>query len=344
MPTTMYGADADELERIAGTLRSAADELDGHAGSVTTTLRSVAWVGGVATRFGANWIGGHRPRIVSTAEYVRVAAARLDRNAAEQRRAGRAVGGTGDAAGAVSTNGGTLGSSSSTAGGESPTLDRLGALLGVLGHGRGVLDALAQHAHVLEGAGVDGLLDILTNDDFVALLSGLDTVIEVGDVLVDLVGDFVEHPDLPFDERVVHALADASTRFGIDRGVEYAANFLVQAATTALLPGLGAALAPFAGQAAGAIADAVIGEIIESVDGATDVVDIAADAAVEVYRTLEDTFGLVIDAAGAVIDVAGDAVDLAGDAAGALVDGGGAVVGTGVDAAIAVVGSLDPFD
>ncbi len=348
MPTTMLGADTDELERIAGTLRSAADELDGHAGSVTSTLRAVAWVGGVATRFGSNWHGGHRPRIASTAQYVRDAAAKLDRNAAEQRQASQ---GAGVAAGPVGppsgpSNGSAPGGSSSSTSGDaaSPALDRLGELLAALGLGRDVLEAVAEHAHIFDGAGVDQLLDILTSDDFVSLLSGLDKVLEVGDVVVDLVSDFVEHPDLPFDERVVHALADAATRFGVDQGIEFAANFLAQAAATALLPGLGAALAPFAGQAAGAIADAVIGEIIDAVDGATDVVDLAADAAVDAYQALSETFGLVLDAAGAVIDVAGDAIDLVGDAAGAAVDAGGAVVDTGVDVVGGVVGAINPFD
>jgi len=347
MPATsidrMSGADAAELERIAGTLRSAADELDGHAGAVTATLRAVAWVGGVATRYGSNWHGGHRPRIASTAQYVRDAAAQLDRNAAEQRRASQGAGGTSPGpAGPHPSNGDARGGASSPPG--SPALDRLGDLLDVLGAGRDLLEGLAQHAHVLDGAGVDRLLDILTNDDFVSLLAGLDEVIGGGDIVVDLVSDFVEHPDLPFDDRVVHALADAATRFGIDEGVEHASNFLAQAATTALLPGLGAVLAPFAGHAAGVIADAVIGEIVDAVDGATDIVDLAADAAVEAYRTLKDTFGLVVDAAGAVIDVAGDAIDLAGDAAGAIADAGGAVVGAGADVVGDVVGSINPFD
>ena len=333
--TTMNGADADQLERIAGTLRSAADELDGHAGSVTATLRSVAWIGGVATRFESNWSGRHRPRIASTAQYVRDAAAQLDRNAAEQRRASltsdRPSGRVAPIASGATT-GGALGSSSSDAGDEGAAIDRLGELFAALDLGRDGLDALAQHAHVLDGVGVDELLDVLTNDDFVSVLAALDGAIEVGDVIVDLVGDFLQHPDLALDERVVHALADAATRFGVNQGVEHAAGFLAQAGTTALLPGLGAALAPFAGQAAGAIADAVLGEIIDAVDEATDVVDIAADAAVDAYRELVGAIGQVWEAAGAVVDVAGDAVDLAGDAAD--------VAG---DVATGLVASLTPF-
>ena len=214
MSTTLLGADADELERIAGTLRSAADELDAHAGSVTATLRSVAWVGGVATRFGSNWNGAHRPRITSTAQYVRDAAAQLDRNAAEQRRASHS--GSGGPPGGSAAP--TPGSGPSPSVGDepgSPVLDRLGDLLTGLGVGHDVLELLAEHTALLDGLGVDKLIDILTNDDFVSLLKGLDQVLEVGEVVVNLVADFVENPGLPFDERVVHGLSDAATRFGI---------------------------------------------------------------------------------------------------------------------------------
>ncbi len=358
MSTTLLGVDADELDRIAQQLRSAADELDGHAGSLTSALRSVAWVGGVAARFGSQWNSSHRPRIISTSQYVRDAAAQLDRNAAEQRLASRAAAGSlggigptppiappggaplGPSVPEGTGSGGVGGSSSSGDQTGSPALDHLGEILDRLGLGRDVLELLGEHADLLEGLGVDKLLDVLSNDDFLAVLEGLDTVLDVGSVVVNLVSDFLDHPGLPFDERVVHALADAATRFGIDQGVEYAANFLAQAATAALLPGLGAALAPFAGKAAGVIADAVIGEIVDIVDGATDFVDIAADAAVEAYQAIKETFGVIVDAAEAVVDVAGAAIDLTTDAAGVVVDAGGTVVGGVVDAGGAVVGGI----
>jgi hypothetical protein len=358
MPTTLRGADADELERIAQTLRSAADELDGHAGSLTSTLRSVAWVGGVATRFGSQWSGGHRPRILSTARYVRDAAVQLDRNAAEQRLASRArAGGPGGTGGngptpPVSPPAGDPigppapeaqpagGSSSSVEPPGSEVLDRLEGVLGALGLGRDVLELIGEHAESFEGSGFDELLDVLSNDAFLAVLEGLDTVISVGDVVVDLVKDFVENPGLPFDERIVHALADAATRFGLDQGAEYAANFLAQATTAALLPGVGAALAPFVGKAAGIVAGEILGVIVDAVDGATDIVDLAADAAVEAYQALKETFGVILDAAGAVIDVADAALDLTVDAAGVVVDAGGAVVDGVVDAGGAVAGGI----
>jgi hypothetical protein len=281
--------------------------------------------------------------MTATAQYVRDAAAQLDRNAAEQRQASQSGSGGPPGGSAAPTPGSGPPPSVDDEPG-SPVLDRLGDLLTGLGVGHDVLELLAEHTALLDGLGVDRLVDILTNHDFVELLKGLDQVLEVGEVVVNLVADFVDNPGLPFDERVVHALADAATRFGIDQGVEYAANFLAQAATTALLPGLGAVLAPFVGQAAGVIADTVIGEIIDVVDGATDFVDIVADAAVEAYRGVKDGFGLVLDAAGAVIDVAADAVDLAGDVAGVVVDLGHASVDVAGDVAGTIGGALNPFD
>ncbi len=355
MSTRLLGADADELERIAQTLRSSAHELEDHAASLTSTLRSVAWVGGVATRFGAHWNGGHRPRIISTAHYVRDAAAQLDRNAAEQRLASRAQEGSPGGIGSTSPTApagdspigpfepdtGTADDPTSSDGEpRSDVLDGLGPLLAALGLGRDVLEALAEHADVLDGVGVDELIDVLTDDGFIVVLEGLDTLLDVGDVVVDLVTDFVEQPGLPFDERIVHALADAATRFSIDQGVEYAAAFLAQAATAALLPGLGAALAPFVGKVAGAVADAFIGGVIDIVDGATDVVDLAADAAVEAYQALKETFGVILDAVGAVIDVADAALDLTMDAAGSAVDAGADVIVRVVDVGGAVAGGV----
>jgi len=362
VPATLLGADADELERIAHEMRAAADELDGHAGSLTTALRSVAWVGGVATRFGARWDGGHRPRMAMTAQSVRDAATRLDRNAAEQRLASRAGVGslvgirptapipaplpTQDPSGAEPAgpshpgDGGAGGSSSSVDAPGSHVLDRIGEILDVVGVNRDVLDVLADHADLLDGPGVDRLIGILSNDGFLAVLEGLDRVLDVGSTVVDLIGDFVEHPHLPFDDRVVHALADAGARFGIDQGVEHAATFLAQAATAALLPGLGAALAPFAGTAAGLIATVVVGEITDLVDGATDFADVVADAAVEAYRSAREAFGVIVDAAGVVVDVADAAIDLTVDTAGVVVDVGAVAVDGVVDVGGAVAGGI----
>jgi len=335
--TTMLGADAAELERIADTLRSAADELDGHAGSVTTTLRSVAWVGGVATRFGSSWDGSHRPRIASTAQYVRDAAARLDRNAAEQRRASRSVaGGLVDPAPAGPTSG--TNSSGVAPGPERPAyVDRIDRLLEGLGLTAAQIEVVVDLAERLSEHGEIGkLIDVLTDDAFAAFLDGAGHVLDAGSVIVDAVTDFAEHPDLAFDDRIVHALADTAVRFGLNQGMEFAAEWLAGAATTALLPGFGVVLAPFVGDVAGAIAGQLMAVAVDAVDTATDIVDTIADAAVAAYQDMKAVAGVVADVAEAAVEVVGGAIDLAGDAADAIFDAGGTVIGA--------AGALNPFD
>lgn len=341
MTMTTVGADADELERIAGTLRSAADELDGHAGSVTATLRSVAWVGGVATRFGSTWSAGHRPRIASTAQYVRDAAAHLDRNAAEQRRASQTVSG-----GIASVRPQGTNSSAAAPGPERPDfVDRIERMLEGLGLAHEQIEMVADLAVRLgEHGEIGALIDLLTDDAFATFLEGAGHVLDAGSVIVDAVTDFAEHPDLAFDERIVHALADTAVRFGLNQGMEFAAEWLAGAATTALLPGFGVILAPFVGDIAGAIAGQLMDVAVDVVDDATDIVDTIADAAVAAYQDVKQVVGVVADVAEAAVEVVGGAIDLAGDAAGAVIDGGGALIGTGTDLAGDVVGALNPFD
>lgn len=346
MSTALIGADADELERVAATLRSAADELEGHAGSITVTLRSVAWVGGVATRFGSSWNGGHRPRIGSTAQYVRDAAGQLERNAAEQRRASRVGTGGGSSIGppSGSTNGNN--SSGSAPGPVRPEhVDRVQQLLDGLGLAHEQIEIVADLAERLGEHGQIGkLIDLLTDDAFATFLEGANHVLDAGSIIVDAVTDFAEHPDLPFDERIVHALADTAVRFGLNQGMEFAAEWLAGAATTALLPGFGVVLAPFVGDIAGAIAGQLMDLAVDAVDGATDFVDTVADAAVAAYQDVKAVVGVVADVAEAAVEVVGGAIDLAGDAAGAVIDAGGTVISTGADVAGGVVGALNPFD
>jgi hypothetical protein len=313
MSAAMVGADAAELERVAHSLRVAADELDGHAASVTTILRSVAWVGGVAARFESEWTGGHRQRLRSTAVSIRTAATDLDRNAAEQRQASRIGDSSATGTGSIDRIGGAL--------------DRLDVTHELIGVAAELVDDLADH-----GA-VGRFVDLLTHEDFVGFLDGAGHVLDVGTVVVDAIADFADHPDLAFDERIVHALSDVAVRFGLTEGTEQAAEWLAGAATAALMPGFGAVLAPFAGGLAGVLADTVMGAVVGAADGATDFVDLAADTAVAAYREAKEVFGVVADVARAAADVTGDALDLADAAAAALVD-------TGAD----LVGSLNPFD
>jgi hypothetical protein len=341
--STLTGADADELERIARSLRTAADELDGHAGSLTATLRSVAWVGYVASRFESQWNGAHRRHIVSASQSVRDAAARLEHDAAEQRHASRAHGSPG-AGPAVPPDGGPRVPQGGNSSGSTPdptrpdVVDRVDDVLERLGVDHDTVGVIADIAADLTASGVtDELIGILTDEGFVDLLAHAGQVLDAGQFVVDTITDFAENPVLPLDERIVHSLADAAVRFGLDQGMEHAAEFLAGAATTALLPGFGVILAPVVGNIAGAIAGEVMDVVVDAADDAIDVVDVVADGVVAAYREVKATFGLLVDVAQAAAAVVGGAVDLAGDAAGAVLDAGGSVAGGVADAAGALV-------
>ena len=62
MSSTMYGADADELDRLAAEFNRAADELDRQGGALTGILNNVSWLGDTATRFLSDWTGIQLPR------------------------------------------------------------------------------------------------------------------------------------------------------------------------------------------------------------------------------------------------------------------------------------------
>ena len=80
----MIGADPRELRALAAQMRGAADELDGHSSGLTSLLGGIDWVGDFASRFMTDWSGGHRVRLQSTSQFIRDAAAELERNADEQ--------------------------------------------------------------------------------------------------------------------------------------------------------------------------------------------------------------------------------------------------------------------
>ncbi len=89
---TTVGADAEALDRAAGVLNSAADELDAHCAGLHGTLTGVSWLGVIATRFLALFEGQHQPKIRTTAGFVRDAATKLQLQAEQQRAASNSLG------------------------------------------------------------------------------------------------------------------------------------------------------------------------------------------------------------------------------------------------------------
>ncbi|MBP7624339.1 MAG: hypothetical protein KA763_10255, partial [Xanthomonadales bacterium] len=88
----MTGADADALDAAAEQLSVAADELDGSASGLASTLGAVRWLGSVAVRFSDMWSSQHNPRMSKTSGFLRDAARDLRGQAAEQRKAAESHG------------------------------------------------------------------------------------------------------------------------------------------------------------------------------------------------------------------------------------------------------------
>ncbi|MFT4867249.1 MAG: hypothetical protein ACI8RE_003451, partial [Ilumatobacter sp.] len=271
----MYGADAEELERIATQFRRTADELDGEGSALTGILNRVAWLGDLATRYLDNWTGVQIPKIGLSTQFLREAADQMDANAREQRATSSA--GTG-----------ALGPVAPTPTGGDADLD------GVWGDLKDILDKLGLPKDVIKLI-LEGLEGVIGADQLRMLLDNLLTpglmkafevaghVMDVASVVIDLAKDFANHSYLPMDERIVHAIADAAIRFGLDQGVEIAAQWAMGALAGAFSGGS----ATLVGAAAGKIAGVVLSEVIEmgidALDGAVDIVDTLADLGLERY-------------------------------------------------------------
>lgn len=81
----MYGAESDELDRLARVMDSEADELDQQSRLLTSNLRSIMWIGEIVDRFMAHWNGRLLPRLGVSAAFLREAAVELRHHADEQR-------------------------------------------------------------------------------------------------------------------------------------------------------------------------------------------------------------------------------------------------------------------
>lgn len=94
MPSGMVGADSDALDGAAAELEVAADQLDSSAQVLVSSLGAMSWLGAVALRFSDQWQSMHQPAMFRTAGFLRDNASHLRRQAAEQRTASSAEGGS----------------------------------------------------------------------------------------------------------------------------------------------------------------------------------------------------------------------------------------------------------
>lgn len=89
----MYGANADELDRLAKQMKSGANLLRHAAHSISAQLGASPWHGRRADAFRAEWSRMHRLALMRTAAELSAAANALHHNATQQRNASASGGG-----------------------------------------------------------------------------------------------------------------------------------------------------------------------------------------------------------------------------------------------------------
>ncbi len=90
---TMQGANADDLDRLAGEFEARAVQLEKLRDRLNGRLYSVRWTGRSAQTFRTNWQHRHRPALTGAANRLRSTAETLRRQAREQRHASSGEGG-----------------------------------------------------------------------------------------------------------------------------------------------------------------------------------------------------------------------------------------------------------
>lgn len=95
--TTMWGADADQLEELARDLLTAGHRLDEICRRLGGQLGSAPWKGSDAERFRHDWQRKHVPALVAASRLLGDASTRLSSNARDQRQASTSSDGAGTA-------------------------------------------------------------------------------------------------------------------------------------------------------------------------------------------------------------------------------------------------------
>lgn len=320
---TRSGANADDLEQGGRELSSFAGEVGRMKGELRASLHTSHWEGLSADRFRQTWDSVHVPALTDAEAFLRDASRRLNENAAEQRRASEGGGGV------LTPPGSSGGDGKSGQDKDGKNGDAVDKLLKDLGLSDEDIDKL--FGELGDIGGLLGLLhDLLEDGTLKTILEGVGHVFDVVSVLGDFIGDYAQHPELPFDERLVHSISETALRFAVSQGAEVAADWATKALLAAI-PG-GAAL----GFVAGPVVGYVVGQIMDKVEGAIDskydVYDNAGDAATDAYKYLKDhdfnPLAIADDLAGQAID---GVIDGAKDFGGAIIEVGGGVIGGASD-------------
>lgn len=255
MATTIVGADPQALHATAAQFREDSLTLLRLLAECDRLLSAMSWTGGDHVSFTLAWQYGDRLRLCTAAESLRDAATHLDRQAREQEETS-----------APAESGGT-------------TIDVSSALSSELSNLSTYVGAAELRAVLAIGDEAVALSILRAIRTLQMAKLGLDVDL----LLSDLVADLAEHPDLPADERAVHAVTEAALRYGADKGLTQ----LGQWGGAALL-GLIAGPAAIVGRAAGFFVGRALAVIFRAVDSGVGLTSAVADTVVNLYRDVRD--------------------------------------------------------
>lgn len=317
----MDGADADDLDRVANAMITNAGRMAGTSQRIGRTIHSAPWHGRSADRFRQQWNSQHSRALIDASGFLTKGAGTLRRNAQEQRNASEGTSGA-------------LRSIDASPAAVAQGMDDVRAALLALGLGvdevQKLLDLIGPYAKVLK------IINLVLKDPALKeVLGALGHVADGVGLLGNFLTDLGEHAELPFDEAVVHAVAETGARFAVGAGTEAAAQWATTAILGAVTGGVGAVPGYFVGAAVGF----VVGKIVDAgVDAAkehgVDIYEGSGDVAVTAFRDLKAHDN----------DLGATAMDAAGVAGRAVLKGTENLLADGASSAKHMLSSINPLD
>ena len=314
----LVGANADQLDQLAGQLESEAHALEQLHRALGRQLHTTPWRGASADRFRQRWTTVHAGQVTQAAEFLRTGSRSLHENARQQR----------DASGDV---GGSSGWTASTAVATSPNdvlpewwedakriLDAIGMPIGKM---QEILAVLEHFDPGLRNA----LLDLLGGSAFMDFLDLAGDALGMADMAIDFVEAFASHSDLPLDEALVYSFAVVGVGFAADKGIGFVSEKLGAVIGSAVFPGAGTAAGFVVGKAVGLALNAGY----DALDDKFNLTENAAELMLEGYRDAK-----------AGLAQAGEIAQVVGEHVGEVVDGAVNIAGEVVGGAVGVAGDV----
>jgi hypothetical protein len=257
--TQLVGADTHGLLALGEALRSRAAYVSEMRDNTSGLVTSLAWNGAVADDFLAIWRVSHGPKFDSAASFLITAAETIARNAAEQQ-------GTSASAPAEST------------------IDITAAAREHLGERiTSPTFALSAYQEALRLEVGDAAFDdwLKNNGKSFRLLGEAAVGISF---MSNFLEDAAQHPDLPTDERIVHAIGEVALKYAADKGISQAMQWAGMAIAGVFTAGAGVLVGRAVGWLAGQVATAGF----HYLDDQYQVTDKGADLMLEGYRNVRD--------------------------------------------------------